>query len=158
MDISFGTNEGRFNYRVCAVIIHDNKLLVMRDNDVSHYYLPGGRVRLHETAEKALLRELSEELCIRAEIGRPLWLAQSFFTLDGTEERFHEMALYFLVNADESEILSKGENFVIEENGVFHRFEWVEFAKLKDMYFYPLFLKEAIYKIPEQLTILEEFE
>lgn len=40
MDITFQTPEGRFNYRVAAVIAHRERLLVMRDDAVSHYSLP----------------------------------------------------------------------------------------------------------------------
>ena len=29
MDVTFVTPEGTFNYRVCAVIVHDNHLLAM---------------------------------------------------------------------------------------------------------------------------------
>lgn len=56
MDISFKTDKGRFNYRVCAVIINENKLLAMRDENLPYYNLPGGRVTLHETAENAIIR------------------------------------------------------------------------------------------------------
>ena len=38
MDVTFVTSEGTFNYRVCAVIIHDNHLLAMQD-ERSPYYL-----------------------------------------------------------------------------------------------------------------------
>ena len=31
MDITFKTSEGKFNYRVCAEIINDDKLLAMQD-------------------------------------------------------------------------------------------------------------------------------
>ena len=36
MDISFKTGEGRFNYRVCGIIVHAGKLLVMRDDGIGH--------------------------------------------------------------------------------------------------------------------------
>lgn len=78
MDICFETPVGIFNYRVCAVILHDNKLLTMRNERSPYYYLPGGRVSMHESAEQAVIRELQEELNIEAEISRPLWLNQSF--------------------------------------------------------------------------------
>ena len=51
MDISFKTEEGRFNYRVCGIIIHNNKILAMHDERSPYYYLPGGRVQINETAE-----------------------------------------------------------------------------------------------------------
>ena len=46
MDITFHTSEGRFNYRVCAIFLHQNKVLAMRDERSPYYYLPGGRVAL----------------------------------------------------------------------------------------------------------------
>ena len=66
MDITFHTGEGRFNYRVCAIFLHQNKVLAMRDERSPYYYLPGGRVALGETAQDALQRELQEELDISA--------------------------------------------------------------------------------------------
>ena len=71
MDITFHTSEGRFNYRVCAIFLHQNKVLAMRDERSPYYYLPGGRVALGETAQDALQRELQEELDISARIQRP---------------------------------------------------------------------------------------
>ena len=90
MDITFKTSEGKFNYRVCAVIINDDKILAMQDERSPYYYLPGGRVSLNETAEKAILREIKEELEIDAKIVRPLWLNQGFFVEDVTGEKYHE--------------------------------------------------------------------
>ena len=72
MDISFKTDKGRFNYRVCGIIIHENKILAMHDEKSPYYYLPGGRVQLHETVEDAIKRELKEELYIDSQIIRPL--------------------------------------------------------------------------------------
>ncbi|MBP3704922.1 MAG: NUDIX domain-containing protein [Clostridia bacterium] len=158
MDISFKTAEGRFNYRVCGIIVHDGKLLAMKDNGIGHYYLPGGRVHMHETTDAAVLREMREELEIDAKIVRPLWLNQSFFTLDGTEERFHEVCLYYLVDVSETDLLARGESFTREEGSDVHTFRWLPFEQLRDEYLYPLFIKEQIFHLPEQLTLMAEFE
>ena len=48
MDISFKVNNEKFNYRVCAMIISDNKILAMHDERSPYFYLPGGRVELGE--------------------------------------------------------------------------------------------------------------
>lgn len=61
MDIGFQTDAGRFNYRVCGLIIRNGHLLVMQDELSPYAYLPGGRVKLHETAEEAVLREFIKE-------------------------------------------------------------------------------------------------
>ena len=158
MDISFKTGEGRFNYRVCGIIVHEGKLLVMKDDGIGPYYLPGGRVQLHETTDAAVVREMREELRIAAKIVRPLWLNQSFFTLDGTDERFHEVCMYYLMDVTETGLLEKGDVFSYEEDGHVHTFEWMPFEALKDAYLYPLFIKEQIFCLPETLTLMTEFE
>ena len=80
MDISFNQESQKFNYRVCAMIISGNKILAMHDERSPYFYLPGGRVKMGETAEQAVVREIWEELGVKLKIARPLWLNQAFFT------------------------------------------------------------------------------
>ena len=82
MDISFKVENQKFNYRVCAMILSENKILAMHDERSPYFYLPGGRVMMGETAEQAVVREVREELGVTAKISRPLWLNQAFFTED----------------------------------------------------------------------------
>ena len=107
MDISFKVNNEKFNYRVCAMIISDNKILAMHDERSPYFYLPGGRVELGETAEHAVVREVQEELCVTTKVIRPLWLNQAFFTEDVDKLNYHELCLYFLMDISETDILSK---------------------------------------------------
>ena len=102
MDCTFRTPQGNFNYRVGAIIRRGDKLLVMREEEIGHWYLPGGRVKLHEPLEDALLREVAEELALPARIVRPLWLVENFYTMDTKEGKdipFHELGLYFFGGA-----------------------------------------------------------
>ncbi len=39
-----------------------------------------------------------------------------------------------------------------------HTFEWLAFERLKDEYFYPLFLKKDIFNLPYEFTIRTEIE
>ena len=95
MDISFKCDNQKFNYRVCAMIIANNRILAMHDERSPYFYLPGGRVALGETAEQAVVREVREELEITAKIIRPVWLNQAFFTEDVDNLRYHELCIYF---------------------------------------------------------------
>lgn len=158
MDITFKTHEGNFNYRVCAVIIHDGKILAMQDDRSPYYYLPGGRVQLHETADAALCREVREELQAECEILRPLWLNQGFFVEDVSGDRYHELCLYYLVDVTNTDILTRGEKFTVQEGKCTHKFHWLEFSRLESEYFYPVFLKKKIFRLPSQLTLQAEFE
>ncbi len=160
MDISFKTNEGRFNYRVCAVIIHGGRLLAMHDGVSPYFYLPGGRVRLHEAAEDALRREMREELGVEGKIVRPLWLNEGFFTEDMTGERFHELCLYWLVDVSETGLISLGDSFSLPDgaNGRVNAFEWLSFQRVKTEYLYPLFIKEAVGRLPDSFTLITNYE
>ena len=64
MDITYVSGREKFNYRVCAVMISDNRILAMHDERSPYFYLPGGRVQMGETAEHAVVREVEEELNI----------------------------------------------------------------------------------------------
>ena len=158
MDISFKMENEKFNYRVCAIIISDNRLLAMKDERSPYYYLPGGRVAMGETAEQAVIREIKEELGVTATIARPLWLNQAFFTEDVDKLRYHELCLYFLMDITDTDLLSRGSRFISKEGSRTHTFEWLAFDRLKEEYFYPLFLKKDIFHLPDVLTIRTEIE
>lgn len=158
MDISFRVENEKFNYRVCAIMISDNKILAMHDERSPYYYLPGGRVKMGETAEQAVLREIQEELEITPKIIRPLWLNQAFFTEDVDHLNYHELCIYFLIDIENTDLLAKGNTFVLKEGRHTHIFEWLEFDRLKNEYFYPLFLKNEIFNLPREFTLRIENE
>jgi 8-oxo-dGTP pyrophosphatase MutT (NUDIX family) len=158
MDIPFVSGNDKFNYRVCAVIISDGKILTMHDDRSPYYYLPGGRVVIGETAENAVVREVQEELNITPKIVRPLWLNQAFFTEDVDNLHYHELCIYFLMDVADTNLLSRGKQFTSNEGHRTHTFEWLEFERLKDEYFYPLFLKKDIFNLPNVFTIRTEIE
>ena len=158
MDVSFKTVEGRFNYRVYAMMIDNGRILAMHDERSPYYYLPGGRVEMNESAEHAVIREVQEELNITPKIIRPLWLNQAFFTEDVGGQNYHELCVYFLMDISDTDILSKGKRFTLQERHHTHDFEWLEFERLKTEYFYPLFLKSEIFNLPDEFTIRTERE
>lgn len=158
MDVAFKFDNQKFNYRVCALIICNGKILAMHDDRSPYYYLPGGRVSIGETAENALVREIQEELGITPKIVRPLWLNQAFFTEDVDNLNYHELCIYFLVDITDTSLLKRGNTFSSKEGHRIHSFEWLEFERLKDEYFYPLFLKKDIFNLPNEFVIRTELE
>ena len=158
MDITYKTENEKFNYRVCAVIISNGEILAMHDERSPYFYLPGGRVKMGETAEQAVVREVEEELYITPKIIRPLWLKQAFFREDVDGLNYHELCIYFLMDISHTELLKKGKKFSLQEGRHQHDFEWLAFNRLKNEYFYPIFLKNSIYDLPKTFTLRTEFE
>ena len=154
-DISYTAGGFKFNYRVCGIIIRDGRILAMHDERSPYYYLPGGRVKLGETAEQALVREIEEELNVTARIIRPLYLNQGFFTEDVDKLDYHELCVYFLLDVP---LPDRGGSFTLHERHHTHVFEWLAFERLKDEYFYPVFLKTEIFRLPETFTLRTEHE
>ena len=97
MDLTFRTEAGTFNYRVGAVILHEGRLLLMKNEEEPYLYTVGGRVRLHETTEEAVIREVKEETGISLEIDRFLFFQEQFFVGEVTGEQIHELGVYYLM-------------------------------------------------------------
>ncbi len=158
MDLSFKIGNEKFNYRVCGIILNDGKILAMHDERSPYFYLPGGRVRMGETAEDAVVREIKEELKITTKIIRPLWLNQAFFKEDVDGLQYHEICIYFLMDISETDLLSKGNRFFLQEGEHQHTFEWLKWEQLEHEYFYPLFIKKEIFHLPQTFTIRAEYQ
>ena len=58
----------------------------------------------------------------------------------------------------ETNLLEKGERFTLHEGKHTHDFEWLEFERLQEEYFYPIFIKAEIFNFPEHLMLRTEYE
>lgn len=158
MDITFKTPEGRFNYRAAGIFLHEDKVLLMKDGRSPYYYLPGGRISLHETSTEAILREVREELGVTASIGRLCFVVESYFTEVVAQERFHELAFYYQLTPPQ-ELLQMGESFQRTENGTKSlSFYWKSLCQLPELYLQPAFLKGklgCLPDVPEHLVLRE---
>lgn len=158
MDLSFNTENGVFSLRVRALIIENGKILAMHDERSPYYYLVGGKVQYNETAEAAVLREVKEELEIDAKITRPVFLAQNFYEDDYDGKKYHEIALYYLLDVSHTDLLARGDKFVVYEGKHKLTFEWLNVDDLKDKYLYPVFIKSAAKNLPDELKFIVERE
>lgn len=148
MDISYkiadnGGNgkAGRFNYRVAAIIESCDKILVCQHLKDGFSFMPGGRVKIGESALQAMQRELHEELdLVRADISNCCFLVENLF--DFQNEIFHEIGLYFHLNGEGLTLPAHGH----EQDDI--RFLWIGKNDLADtdINLKPEFLGKALIK------------
>lgn len=140
-DLTFKTSIGKFNYRVGAIIIRDKKLLMIKNDSAPYYYSVGGRVKLNETSEEAVVRETFEETGIGLEIDRLAFIHEHFFTEETTKEHYHEIALFYLMK------VPTNMDFVCRsfgEQGAKEHLHWLPIEDLGSYHLYPKFFKTKL--------------
>ena len=158
MDIKIDDECGKFKFRVCGVLEHKNKYLVVKMNSNTFYCLPGGHVELGEDTNQAVLREMREELGFEVKIQKLVAIHQNFFKAnDG--KNFHEIGVYYVVNAvDEKNINDK--DYVREEldKGKLQHldFKWFTKEQLSKQDFRPKFIVSCLDKLSPELLITRE--
>lgn len=140
-DLTFKTNRGKFNYRVGAIIIRDNKLLMVKNDSAPYYYSVGGRVKLNETSEEAVIRETFEETGIELEVDRLAFVHEHFFKEEITKENYHEIAFFYLMK------MSANVDFVCKsfgDQGAKEHLHWLPIEDLDSYQLYPEFFKTKL--------------
>ncbi len=145
MDIKILGNDLKFKYRVSAIFIRDNKLLVNK-YDENSYCLPGGYVEIGETSMEAMLRELKEELNLDFDIINFAGVMENFFTnLKG--QKTHGLDFYYYVklkNDNDFQLIDYNRIEIDKGNIVQHQFSWIELDKLMSSKILPLEIRKII--------------
>lgn len=153
MDCTFNTPEGKFNLRVGAVITDGNRVLVNTDSRVDFYTVIGGRVKLGETAEAAILREIREETGVSAETDRLYSISEKFFRFDGIA--YHELEFLFLIKPFDISLI---DDSAIQCDGADQQLVWLDSTKEPDMPVFPKHLFEAVNSPAPELRFITENE
>lgn len=125
--------------RVCAIIIKDNKILLMRRvKDGQEYYVfPGGGIKEGESDEDAIIREIKEELSLDAKIDKLAFQMEN----RGQEE------LYFLIKEfSGTPKLSGPEKERMNENNQYYH-KWIDLNAASNLS--NLYPEEAKLKLKE---------
>lgn len=143
----FGSKQ-LFQMRIAGLAIRNGHVLVHRATHEMFWTFPGGRAEMGETSEATLRREMQEELGVEAEIGRLLWVVETFFHYE--ERDWHELGFYYLMSLPES--------FPFHPTDIVHRvmdgneleFKWVPATKagLDALDIPPYFIASEIENLP----------
>ena len=100
-DCCFTHEENWFRYRVGAIILEENSVLVATNDACDFCYSIGGGVHLDESAEEAVRREVLEETGLPYEIDRLAFVHENFFEA-GRKYRRAALPRAFLLFSDEA--------------------------------------------------------
>ena len=98
-DMSVPCEEGFINLRVGAIILKDDKLLMVGNKARPEYlYSVGGRIKFGETSEEAIIREVYEETGLHMEIDRLGFVHENYFYGDAATnygKLIYEISFFF---------------------------------------------------------------
>jgi len=85
---------------VGAIIVKNGKMLMVKNNAADYYYSVGGRIKMGETSDEAVVREVYEETGVKMEIDRLGFVHEDYFTGDSEKKRglpIYEISFFFFM-------------------------------------------------------------
>lgn len=104
-DLCVKLPDGILNIRVGAIIMKEDKFLMVENDLFDHMYSVGGRIKFGETAEEAVVREVFEETGVKMEIDRLGFIHENFFPGDSLVKQgniVHEISFFFYMKVPEN--------------------------------------------------------
>jgi len=140
-DMCVPCGEGLVNIRVGALIEKNGKLLMVQSSR-GYLYSVGGRIKMGETAQEAVVREVFEETGVKMSVKRLIAVHENYFYGDMKTNQgklIYEVSFYFLMDVPED--FEPVCNSVTEE-GVREALAWVGPDTEKKIF--PDFFREEI--------------
>lgn len=97
-DMTVPCSDGFINIRVGAIILKDEKVLMVRNSNFDYYYTVGGRVQFGETAQQAVIREVYEETGCKMAVDRLGFIHENYYICDIPSKfgkTIYEICYYF---------------------------------------------------------------
>lgn len=99
-DMCVPCGDGLVNLRVGAIIQRNGELLMVGNTRDPYLYSVGGRIKMGETAQEAVAREVLEETGVRMEVDRLAYIHENYFRCDippNVGKLVYELCFYFLM-------------------------------------------------------------
>ena len=133
-DFRTKSNQTVFGVRATALIVKDNRLLVVEDED--GFYTIGGAIQVDEATEDAVVREVKEELGVASRAVQLAFIVENRFEQAGIH--YHNIEFHYLVDLLEDAPL------VMQEDTKQLPCRWIAFDDLHTVDLKPAFLKSAL--------------
>jgi len=103
--------KSKFAFRPSAygIIVHDGRVLLMRNKGNGKLWLPGGGVEVGEKIEAGLVREIKEETGLDVTIEKYLFMRENFFYYQPLDEAYHAFLFFYHCKSKSTDVLSDGE-------------------------------------------------
>lgn len=142
MDLTFEMKNNKLNVRAGGIIIHNNKVLLHKNAKEDHYALVGGRVKIGESSENTVKREMSEELGKEVEVKGYISTIENFFEMK--DSKYHEIMFVYKVeftNEEDKKIEHTLKNI---EGKDYLNYEWIDLEEIEKYKVLPVCIKEIL--------------
>ena len=109
-----------------ALIVHENKLLVLKLRATGKYHLPGGGIKIGERMQESLRREVQEETGLEIDQVRFAHFEEVFFYYDPSDKAYHGLHFFFICQAKTWGVLADDQVM----DGSAEQPRWVEIRNL----------------------------
>lgn len=141
-DITTKVGDGLVNVRVGAIIKNNGKMLMVTSDNIDYYYSVGGRIKVGESSQEAVIREVFEETGVKLEIDHLAYISENFFINKSDKYNgmlTYEIGFYYLMKTQENFHINC-DSFIEDDPN--ERLEWV--SADTDKTIYPVFLRDEL--------------
>lgn len=155
-DIEIKNEFGKFKFRVSAIILKDNFILLEKAKKYDGYCFPGGHVELGETSLESISRECQEELQIKVKKAILLCALENIYHAnDGTSVQ--ELNYFYKVKTDVKIVQEKFDVVEIDKGREkIHTFEWVSLIDLERKCVQPIVIRDMLINKKSKKTLLTD--
>lgn len=153
IDVSCNFGNDKFSYRVAGIVLDGARVLLVSEDHIDCWYIPGGRVSLFESSKDALIREIHEEMRVKPTIKKLLWTSEEMFFHEEFGKNMHLLAFYYLIDFPRDSMIYKQDSFEFQEldNGKILNlnFKWFKLNEIDDLNIKPKNLINKLKNVPE---------